>query len=667
MNRCSACQREWESHLLFCPHDGQPLLPVNKQDEFIGTLLDDKYRIEEKIGEGGMGKVYKATHTLMGSTVAIKVLHTHSSSDLLTTERFRREAMAASQLRHPNVLLVSDFGVTKDSRTVYLVMEFLEGLTLRETIKLCGQIDYKDALTIIKQTCAAVHAAHLKEIIHRDLKPENIWILKDESGIESVKVLDFGIAKLKSYTEGRTLTQDGMVLGTPNYMSPEQSRGEELDARSDIYSLGIILYEMLTGEVPFRADTPMSVLFKHNNEPPKPMRYHRDDIPEEVEEVVARALAKDRRDRFFSALELAQAFEVSLRRAGLRITSASDSASTGDWGSPSNKTVLPAAALEPSSNQKKAARISSGRLSESGGEHTTIRASPQPPMQGQDEALSSGSVRTASGGRRQRLIFTLSIVFLMAAAAIVLAYVLSRSGSNPLTPPPPEGMTFIKGGAFTMGTDDPATEVINRPASEVKVGDFFMDINEVTNEDYLRFVQQTGYSTPPHWKGGKFDPGKEKFPVTQVSWDDARAYAEWAGKRLPTEAEWEYAARGDKNLIYPWGNTWFPKYCNSSVDEKQGEPVEVGAYKNSVSWCGLFDMAGNVAEWVEDSYKPYPGSSPQASPKGICSQQQCKVFRGGAYSYQLKEDFAMFNRFYDVRGQKERWLGFRCAKDAPRQ
>jgi formylglycine-generating enzyme required for sulfatase activity len=421
---------------------------------------------------------------------------------------------------------------------------------------------------------------------------------------------------------------------------------------------------MLTGEVPFRADTPMSVLFKHNNEPPKPMRYHREDIPEEVEEVVARALAKDRRDRFFSALELAQAFEVSLRRAGLRITSASDSASTGDWGSPSN---TPVAFMESLSNRKKAARSASGGLPQPvEGEHTTIRASPQTVPQG--EASSSRSVRSdaVSGSRRQKLILGVSMLAVAIAGAII-AYILLLGDNASRTQPPPEGMAFIKGGAFTMGTDDPATEVINRPASEARVGDFFMDINEVTNGDYLGFIQQTGYSAPPNWKDGKFDPGKEKFPVTQVSWDDARAYAEWAGKRLPTEAEWEYAARGNKNLIYPWGNTWFPKYCNSSVDEKQGEPVEVGAYKNSVSWCGLFDMAGNVAEWVEDSYKPYPGSSPEASPKGICSQQQCKVFRGGAYSYQLKEDFAMFNRFYDVRGQKERWLGFRCAKDAPRQ
>lgn len=657
MNRCPVCQREWESKLLFCPHDGQPL-----QDEFIGTLLDDKYRIDEKIGEGGMGKVYKATHTLMGATVAIKVLRSDFSSD--TVERFRREAMAASLLRHPNVLLVRDFVVNKDSRTAYLVMEFLEGSTLRKKMKLQKQIGYKDALTVMKQICAAVNAAHVKGIIHRDLKPENIWILNDELGIESVKVLDFGIAKLKFYTEGRTLTQKGKVLGTPSYMSPEHGRGEELDAGSDIYSLGIILYEMLTGDLPFRADTDVGILVKHNIEPLKPMRYLRDDMPMEVEEVVRRALEKDRRNRFTSALELAQEFETSLRLADIRITSASDSSYAEDLGS--------------SSNQKKASRLASGGLSRSvdGGEHTTIKSAPKTMLQSQDEAVSSGSVSNhssrrrqgsdaVSGTRRQRLIFIiLSIVGLTIAGAIIFTFVLLGSGDNVLAPP--EGMAYVKGGTFTMGTDDPKAEVTNKPANEVRVGDFFIDINEVTNEDYLRFIQQTGYSAPPHWKDGKFEPGKEKLPVVQVSWDDAKSYAEWAGKRLPTETEWEYAARGNKNVIYPWGNTWFPKYCNSSVDEKQGEPVGAGTYRNGVSWCGLFDMAGNVAEWVEDSYKPYPRSTLEAEPKGTCLQEQCKVFRGGAYLYELREDFAMFNRFYDVHGLKEHWLGFRCAKDVPR-
>lgn len=320
MKQCPSCKRELEDHLIFCPFDGEPL-GVRVTNEFVGILLDDKYRLEEKVGEGGMGTVYRATHIQMENTVAVKILRPDLASDQTAVERFRREARSTAQIRHPNAVAVTDFGVTRDAGIAYLVMEFLEGEDLRHKIKQKRRLDLEETALILSQTCSAVSAAHFRGIIHRDLKPDNIWLIKTEEGVEHVKVLDFGIAKLKASTDV-SLTQ-GAIIGTPYYMSPEQCRGEELDPGSDVYSLGVILYEMLTGRVPFDGSNPLAVVLKHSTEHPRRLRELRPDIPEQVERVVLRALEKKREDRQTSAVQLAQEFEAALPSEG----------STRDFGS----------------------------------------------------------------------------------------------------------------------------------------------------------------------------------------------------------------------------------------------------------------------------------------------------------------------------------------------
>ena len=317
MKQCPRCKRELKDHLILCPFDGEPLGFKSVIDEFVGLVLDDKYRLEEKVGEGGMGTVYRATHIQMENTVAVKILRPHLASDRMAVERFRREARSAARIRHPNAVAVTDFGVTRDAGIAYLVMEFLEGQDLRQKIKQDSRLDLVETASILSQTCSAVSAAHSRGIIHRDLKPDNIWLIKTDQELEHVKVLDFGIAKLKATTDAISLTQ-GAIIGTPYYMSPEQCRGEELDSGSDVYSLGVILYEMLTGRVPFNGFTPLEVVLKHSTERPRPLRELRPDIPEQVERVVLRALEKKREVRQMSAVQLTHEFEAAVYVAGKR-------------------------------------------------------------------------------------------------------------------------------------------------------------------------------------------------------------------------------------------------------------------------------------------------------------------------------------------------------------
>ena len=308
MKECPLCKRELEEHLSACPHDGPALLSHVEVDPFIGAIFG-RYRIEEKIGEGVTGKVYRATDILINIDVAIKIFHSHLMSSPTAFERFRREALAAIQIRHPNAVVVKGFGVARVENVVYMVMEFLEGENLRDRIRR-RQLDDKETIKIFRQVCSAVNAAHTKGITHCNLKPGNIRILKTEE----VRVLDFCITNLKVGSENDALTKHGVIAGNPDYMSPEQIRGEELGSGSDVYSLGIILYEMLTGHVPFHGSTPTATVLKHITEMPKPLSEWRPDIPDQVEKVVLRALEKKPEDRQQSAIELTEEFEKAFNK-----------------------------------------------------------------------------------------------------------------------------------------------------------------------------------------------------------------------------------------------------------------------------------------------------------------------------------------------------------------
>jgi serine/threonine-protein kinase len=342
-------------------------MPITEQseDSLIGQTLDEKYRVERRLSAGGMGAVYRARHLLMDRPVAIKVLHQRLLADESARARFQREARAAVRLQHQNAVNVTDFGETADGY-VYLVMELLEGPTLREILVKEAPIETARAISIMLQASAAVAAAHEAGIIHRDLKPSNILVTQSPDVPAVVKVLDFGVAKLATGTldddEGAiTLRQSGALIGTPRYMAPDQYNGDELTPAADVYSLGVILYEMLTGMAPFTGSSPVEIAAKHVSDPPHPPRNIVAAIPEDVERVVLHALEKSPDERPANAAEFRRELLETAERLGLEhhaLTSVPDIEALRGEGveSPSGRLVVDIArvrALSSGSNEIK--------------------------------------------------------------------------------------------------------------------------------------------------------------------------------------------------------------------------------------------------------------------------------------------------------------------------
>lgn len=298
----------------------EPPKTRTRADKLPGTMLAGKYKILKKIGEGGMGSVYIANQEPIDRKVAVKVLLGKLAEDEISVRRFEQEARAISKMQHPNTVTIYDFGRTVDAHDeerLYIVMEYLKGRTLTQVLRADGQLSGSRASRILRQVCASLADAHTAGIIHRDLKPDNIFLTEVGGDSDWVKVLDFGVAKLADSESAGTLTQTGMIFGTPKYMSPEQAEGKPLDFRADVYALGVILYELLTGRPPFVADTPVGLLLKHISQPPPPFSELRPDlqVDQRLEAITMKALAKRAEDRFQMVQELAAELEGFQRAA----------------------------------------------------------------------------------------------------------------------------------------------------------------------------------------------------------------------------------------------------------------------------------------------------------------------------------------------------------------
>lgn len=527
------------------------------QQSWIGQTIGGRYKIEALLGHGGMSTVYQANDPNLRRTVAVKLIHPHLSNDPQFVRRFEQEAAAVAQLRHPNIIQVFDFA--HDEGVYYMVLEYVPGETLQARLTTLNATHQRMAVTEIIQTmasiCDAVAYAHLRHMIHRDLKPANVMLSPQGQPI----LMDFGVAKMLGDVQH---TATGAVVGTALYMSPEQARGDRPDERSDIYSLGVMLYEMITGVPPFKADSAVSLMMKHVTQPVPDIRQVNQTVPDLLVAVTKKALAKDPNERYRTASDMA---------ATLRAIDTSGRAAV----------TLPIKSTSDSAVKEPVGPVSSG-------------ASAVTPTRKNNLPLILGGLAAA--------------LVLLVVVGVALFFLFRPSpdptegkeqvivGPEDSGLPSSEKMIKIGAGTYSIGRDAPGQNYA--PPQEVELAEFWIDQYEISNAQYAQFLADTKNQPPAAWPNGEVPADQADFPAQGVSWDMANAYCQWIKKRLPSEAEWEVAARGPEARLFPWGND--PK----AVELPRSGVYKVGGKPTNQSAFGVFDMAGNVWEWVGETYTP---------------------------------------------------------------
>jgi serine/threonine protein kinase len=323
MASCPECASSYDDKVIACPNDGAALVPdelmVKVSTELSPGTMVGEYRVEEKIGEGGFGEVYRGVQPVIGKPVAIKVLGPELSRSPQVVSRFIAEARAVNQIRHKNIVDIFSFGALPDRRQ-YFVMELLDGLPLDAYLKKRKHLEPGELLPILRGVLRALAAAHQAGIAHRDLKPENVFLVFDDEGTVSPKLIDFGIAKLLGDESVEHKTRTGTPIGTPYYMSPEQCRGKKVDHRTDLYSVGAMIHVMLTGKRPFDGDSAMDLLYKQMVEAPPRMSEVRPGVPETLDALVLRMLSKSPDDRPATAVDALRELEEALSAAGVAVS-----------------------------------------------------------------------------------------------------------------------------------------------------------------------------------------------------------------------------------------------------------------------------------------------------------------------------------------------------------
>ncbi len=674
----------------------------------IGQSLG-RYHILEQLGEGGMATVYKAFDTRLEREVAVKVIRRDAFPPERLEQvlkRFDREAKSLAKLSHPNIVSVLDYGEYEGSP--YLIMPFLSGGTLKA--RLGQQIPWKTAAQLILPVGRALEYAHTAGVIHRDVKPANI--LLTASG--EVMLTDFGIARLLESENEQTLTGTGVGIGTPEYMAPEQGMGGSVDARADVYALGIVFYEMVTGRKPFIADTPIAVIYKKMTDPlPRPKQFV-SDLPNAVENILVKALAKQPENRFPDMAAFVQTLENLLSASGL----------TND------KSIQILAQLPDAGIQ-----VTRDDLDSLPARQKSPTREPAHPNQSRRWLWGAGIVflcvaglvGTGAIGAILKAINTNTAELppVTATTGFILTppsetpHVITVTPSQTMLPPSDtptpsvpltDGVTrqntkdgavkvYISNGCFDMGTNSGNSN--EKPVHQTCLNAYWIYQTEVTVAQFRVFVESNGYQTQAERQGyGKvfdltapqddywprtnganwqFPQGPLEIksgnsnPVTQIMWEDANAYCEWAGMRLPTEAEWEHAARGPANTIYPWGDSFVNpssnlNYCeamcpseprDSSTNDGFARTAPVKSFQPNA--YGLYDMAGNVWEWVADWFGTYPSSN-QDNPSGPATGQ-VHVLRGGSWDWGAGAARSTY-RYKPNPIEPDETLGFRCASSA---
>ena len=645
-----------------------------------------KYTISGEIGKGGMGVLYCAQDPFIGRTVAIKTIRLDVLQQATGKEealkRFLREAQSVGNLSHPNIVTIFDVG--EDEGLIYIAMEYIDGHSLEDILKQNKRFSLDEIVQLFSQIGAALDYAHQKGIVHRDIKPANILVDQNHK----VTIVDFGIARIAS----STMTQTGMFMGTPRYMSPEQISGQKVDNRSDIFSLGAILYELLTQCNPFEGESITTVIYKIMHAELRPVSDYNKQLPSGLDGVVKKALARDADSRYRTCRELlddlkkysltkGKADTVKESHGKMQETQLLDTMETA--GAPvadknrkpifavllamiavlgvimgiillgGRKSVEPTAGgglLTPPPSTAGAANpvkeTSSPTVSKTDSKNTVAPGGTPPlpavkndqkPIVAQIPAEKPGAEPAAAIRTRNAKGFAEQIFF-------------NRTE-----------VVHIPAGDFTIGSPSGQGNDDEHPAHEVYINDFWLGKYEVTFEQYDFFCRETGRSLP-----GDEGWGRGNRPVINVSWEDALSYCQWLTKkaarnfRLPSEAEWEKAARAK----YPWGRS---EPTASNVNMKgsdDGFPFSapVGSFPPGESHYGVLDMAGNVWEWIADWYgADYFQKSPRRDPLGPASGSS-RVVRGGSWK-NGPELIRSANRSSERPDRRLNVVGFRVAME----
>ena len=678
-----------------------------------------KYEIQEEIGRGGFATVYRATDTSLGRNVALKVLAPALVRDANFLQRFQQEARTAAGLRHPHIVTIHERGEVLGS--YYIAMDLVPGPSLRERLQQDGPLPWTEALALLGQICGALDYAHQQGVVHRDLKPGNILL----DPYRGAMLTDFGFARLVGESSQLSLSLSGGVVGTPAYIPVEVWEGEKATPAADVYALACIFFEMLTGQVLFAGDTPIMVMRLHDRGAQLPVTWP-PGVPGGLTAVLQHALTQRPESRTPSAGE----FLAALQQLDAGVNKPPSEPERPAQAAPLEP-VLPDQA--PPAPVPTIAQIVIDRPdSHLGQESPSASNSTVPDRQPISQRNRMPSAWIVGGvvvllmlalvltlGRWQddeNLTIAAAPTFTIPAPSAPSNTPSSQLTSTRTPPPantpatalragstrvsPTDGMVqvYVPAGEFRMGSEAGYDD--EKPVHTVYLDAYWIDQTEVTNAQFTQFVAATGYKTTAEQEGwgwaynataaewqqvsgaywqrpqgpGSSLNGLANHPVVQVSWLDAAAYCTWAGRRLPTEAEWEKAARGTDARAYPWGNQFDGSRLNfcdrncpfdwrdSGVDDGYEFTAPVGSYPTGASPYGALDMAGNVWEWVADWYdSSYYQNSPARNPQGPATGEY-RALRGGSWLY--FDDFVRAaNRYYYPPADRSSDFGFRCAQE----
>ena len=766
---CPHCSEEILITARKCKHCGEWIDKTQKKEPFVDDLipaviretLSSKYQIECEIGKGGMATVYKAVQINLNRTVAIKVVHQNLVYDEEFLQRFHREAQLAASLTHNNIVHIYDEGSANNIH--YMIMEYLEGKDLNSKIREKGKLSIEETIELIIPISEALNYAHENGIVHRDIKSANILVTKDGRSV----LTDFGIAHLDT---GTKLTQTGIIIGTPEYMSPEQAEGKEIDGRSDLYSIGVVLYECLSGKVPFKGESPLLTIYKILNEIHRPIREIESNVPEEMEELINSLLTKKIEDRISNGIELSnQLKRIKYKNVTLKQTFEKPLAKKEDikkgkkeytkkqpveehklndrikyqldknkkiviWSgslilviiillclfqylrNPSNLVVVPNingktlaqanVLLRENSLQLRIDNyVNSPNMEDSiivqqkpkensflkSGDTVDIVINIKQKLAGLKESGQTGEVRF-SINPKDAIVFidgkvagslnakitegshTIKIIkenyddydenlYVKSGQQIEKKIILISSNEN--ANKNNSELVNVKGGEFKMGSVNGDSD--ESPSHKVKLKSFMICKHECTVKEFQDFCAATNSKMPDPPRWGRND----NDPIVNVSWNDAISFCKWksfgTGKkyRLPTEAEWEFAARGGlltKNYIFSGSNTLSEVAWNKNNSGGKAHPVA----EKKPNELGLFDMSGNVWEWCSDYYdSTFYSQNNYLNPSGP-KNGTAKVIRGGGGqgSPRFNENnYRLTIRGFGKPNQKTEWIGFRYLRD----